>query len=412
MALSVRSSQRAPFDSRRPRRAAAGQQSPGVGQTAAEGTPVAGAPGWHVIRRTAPVPSSDPMRRSRYFRLSAIAVTAGLVPLLFVLSMVRAQLSEAPAGQTVVVPVPPPVISPGPRSAPRPTPAPAATTEEPTRPQDTVVTAMLQTKPDPLLPDELALLPVEPIEVLQRSTAELEIRPEPVGLSAAPLPSTTDGSPSRVDEPLRGQAQSSRSSPQVVDAPANLRTTAKIQLASEASTLDDHSAVAPASSPTRFSPAMSGSPSRVNEPRREPQSSRSSQGLVDAQANLRSAAEIQLTSQATTADDGSALPAGATRVFIHHVADQRDGALAQQLAEYLRGQGFTVADIRSVDFGIARPSVRYFFARDRAASQRLVEELGRFAAGGASLAPDRASDFTHFLPKPRPGSLEVWLPGT
>ena len=108
----------------------------------------------------------------------------------------------------------------------------------------------------------------------------------------------------------------------------------------------------------------------------------------------------------------SALPAGEIRVFIHHVADQRDGALAQQLAEYLRGQGFTVADIRSVDFGIAKPSVRYFFARDRAASQRLVEELGRFSAGGAPLAPDRASDFTHFVPKPRPGSLEVWLPGT
>jgi hypothetical protein len=382
-------------------------------QRPCKGAPVVGAPGWYVIRRAAPVPSSDPMRRSRYFRLSAIAVTVGLVPLLFVLSMVRAQLSEAPAGQTVVVPVPPPVISPGPRSAPRPTPAPAATTEEPTRPQDTVVTAMLQTKPDPLLPDELALLPVEPIEALQRSTAELEIRPEPVGLSAAPLPSTTDGSPSRVDEPLRGQAQSSRSSPQVVDAPANLRTTAKIQLASEASTLDDHSAVAPASSPTRLSPAMSGSPARVDEPGREPaQSSRSSPRVVDAQANLRSAVEIQLASQATTADDDSALPAGAIRVFIHHVADQGDGALAQQLAEYLRGQGFTVADIRSVDFGIARPSVRYFFARDRAASQRLVEELGRFAAGGASLAPDRASDFTHFVPKPRPGSLEVWLPGT
>jgi hypothetical protein len=119
-----------------------------------------------------------------------------------------------------------------------------------------------------------------------------------------------------------------------------------------------------------------------------------------------------MASQAATADDNLALPAGETRVFIHHVADQRDGASAQQLAEYLRGQGFTVADTRSVDFGIGKPSVRYFFARDRAASQRLVEELGQFSTGGASLAPDRASDFTHFVPKPRPGSVEVWLPGT
>ena len=213
MALSVRASQRVPgppprhsthdalaaprpVNSRR-----AGSVKPR--QRPTEGTPVVGAPGWFVTRRTAPVPSGDPMQWSHSFRLAAIAVTVGLVPLLFVLSMVRAQWSEAPAGQTVVVPMPPLVISPGPRSAPRPTPAPAATTEEPTRPQDTVVTAMLQTKPDPLLPDEFGLLPLESIEALQRSTAELEIRPDPVGLSAAPLLSTIDGSPSRAQEPRR-----------------------------------------------------------------------------------------------------------------------------------------------------------------------------------------------------------------
>jgi hypothetical protein len=336
----------------------------------------------------------------------------GLVPLLFVLSMVRAQWSEAPAGQTVVGPMPPLVISPVPASAPSPTPAPAATTEESTRPQDTVVTAMLQTKPDPLLPDELALLPVEPIEALQRSTAELEIRPEPVGLSAARLPSTIDGSPSRAQESRREPLQPGRSSTQVADDPANLRSAAKLQVASEASRLDGHSAVAAPSARPATS-AMGGSPSRVEESRIAPvQPGRSSTQVTDDPANLRSAAKIQVASQATMADDDSALPAGEIRVFIHHAADQRDGALAQRLAEYLRGQGFTVADIRSVDFGIAKPSVRYFFARDRAASQRLVEELGRFSAGGASRGPDHASDFTHFVPKPRPGSLEVWLPGT
>ena len=158
---------------------------------------------------------------------------------------------------------------------------------------------------------------------------------------------------------------------------------------------------------------MGGSPSRVEESRIEPvQPGRSSPQVADDPANLRSAAKIQVASQATTAEVDPALPAGEIRVFIHHVADQRDGALAQRLADYLRGQGFTVADIRPVDFSIGKPSVRYFFARDRAASQRLVEELGGFAAGGASLGPDHASDFTHFVPKPRPGSVEVWLPGS
>jgi hypothetical protein len=80
------------------------------------------------------------------------------------------------------------------------------------------------------------------------------------------------------------------------------------------------------------------------------------------------------------------------------------------LADHLRSQGFTVAEIRPVDFSIGTPSVRYFFEDDRSASERLVDELGRFFAQTASRAPDHASDFTHFAPKPRPGNVEVWLP--
>jgi hypothetical protein len=114
---------------------------------------------------------------------------------------------------------------------------------------------------------------------------------------------------------------------------------------------------------------------------------------------------LNAASEPSMPDELSALPAGEIRVFIHHSANhQRDAALAQRLADYLRGEGFTVADIRSVHYNIGMPSVRYFFARDRAASQRLVEELGRFSQG-TSLAPDHASDFTHFLPKPRPGAV-------
>jgi hypothetical protein len=55
--------------------------------------------------------------------------------------------------------------------------------------------------------------------------------------------------------------------------------------------------------------------------------------------------------------------------------------MAQRLADHLRRQGSTVADIRPVDFDIGSPSVPYFFARDWAASERLVEELGRFSEG-------------------------------
>jgi hypothetical protein len=122
------------------------------------------------------------------------------------------------------------------------------------------------------------------------------------------------------------------------------------------------------------------------------------------------AARLQVASEASSSFDDR--PAADIRVFIHHVAHhERDAALARRLADHLRGRGFTVADIRPVDLSISKPSVRYFFARDRAASRRLVEELGRFKEA-PSRAPDQASDFTHFIPKPRPGNVEVWLPAS
>jgi hypothetical protein len=120
------------------------------------------------------------------------------------------------------------------------------------------------------------------------------------------------------------------------------------------------------------------------------------------------AARLQVTSDASSLDHR---PAADIRVFIHHVAHgQEDAALARRLADHLRRRGFTVADIRPVDFSIGKPSVRYFFARDRAASRQLVEEVSRFFEETPSQAPDEASDFTHYVPKPRPGNVEVWLP--
>jgi hypothetical protein len=341
---------------------------------------VAGAPGWYVIRRTAPLAADEPMRSSRRFRLIAVAVTAALVPLLLVLSMVRAQWSEGPAGPTVVVPMPSPDIAPGRGSAPTATPVPQAPTGEPANPPETFATAAGQTRPDPVLPEERALLPLDSIGALQRSTAEWASRPDAAAPSRMHFASASNGLASRALE-LREQPGQASRSPQVRNGTATPGSAAEIEVASQAST-----------------PEQPGQPGR------------SSQQATSDPAPPVPAAEIRVASQATTPDDHPALPAGEIRIFIHHVAGQRDGALAQRLADYLRGDGFTVRDIRAVRFSIGKPSVRYFFARDRAASQRLVEELARFAEGGTSLAPDQASDFTHFLPKPSPGNVEVWLP--
>ena len=99
------------------------------------------------------------------------------------------------------------------------------------------------------------------------------------------------------------------------------------------------------------------------------------------------------------------------RIFIHYASsDVASAALAHRLAGYLQRVGFTVADIRTVDFRIGKPSVRYFFEDDRNDSQRLVEAVERFLENAQSRSPQRASDFTHFIPKPRPGNVEVWLP--
>lgn len=99
------------------------------------------------------------------------------------------------------------------------------------------------------------------------------------------------------------------------------------------------------------------------------------------------------------------------RVFIHYSATQRDdGVVAARLAEFLRRRGFEVAATRPVGFEIGRGDVRYFFERDLAESQRVLEDLGWFFRGMTRRAPPRASDFTHYTPKPRPGNIEIWLP--
>ena len=97
----------------------------------------------------------------------------------------------------------------------------------------------------------------------------------------------------------------------------------------------------------------------------------------------------------------------ALRIFIHYPAHHGDAVPAIRLAALLQTRGFPIVDIRLVEFEIDQPSVRYFFPGDRAVSRGLVDVIGTL---DPHLAPDKASDFSHFSPKPRPGTVEVWLP--
>jgi hypothetical protein len=105
----------------------------------------------------------------------------------------------------------------------------------------------------------------------------------------------------------------------------------------------------------------------------------------------------------------AALP-GEDRIFVHHRAgDAASAGLADRLAEELQRRGSGIVVIRSVPFGIGRPSVRYFHAGDRAAADALVQAAQAVLGTGADAAPQAPSDFTDYRPAPRPGTLEIWL---
>lgn len=116
---------------------------------------------------------------------------------------------------------------------------------------------------------------------------------------------------------------------------------------------------------------------------------------------------------AETAPGGLQHEEGAVRVFIHHAAaDARQAVRAALLADRLMGEGFAVADIRTVPYRIGSARVRYFFGTDLDGARRILRAAGPLMAessGGA--APRDPDDFTHYEPKPRPGTVEIWLPG-
>jgi hypothetical protein len=113
---------------------------------------------------------------------------------------------------------------------------------------------------------------------------------------------------------------------------------------------------------------------------------------------------------AEPAEERAAAASNPARIFIHHAAGAGNALSAIRLAAYLDERGFDVTDIRSVNARIERPSVRYFFGSDQPAGRRLVEAMGAFFADAPGQAPDEATDFSHFAPKPRRGNIEVWLP--
>jgi len=120
---------------------------------------------------------------------------------------------------------------------------------------------------------------------------------------------------------------------------------------------------------------------------------------------------LRLAAPTAPAVAGRPMPVHAPpRVFIHYSAlDDGAGARAQVLAQLVRDQGFEVTGMRAVPFQIGEPSVRYFFPDNAGDADALVEASRRIPQM-AELARSGPTDFTHFQPKPQPGTLEIWLP--
>lgn len=98
------------------------------------------------------------------------------------------------------------------------------------------------------------------------------------------------------------------------------------------------------------------------------------------------------------------------RVFIHYPNGNAAAlARAQRIAQRIASDGYEVAEVRGVDIDIETPSVRYFFDAEAEVGRDLREVL---ASDALDFHTDevRLLDLRSFEPRPRAGTLEVWLP--
>ena len=90
-------------------------------------------------------------------------------------------------------------------------------------------------------------------------------------------------------------------------------------------------------------------------------------------------------------------------VYLHH--REASGAVAERAAELagrLRGLGAVVELVDNSGLTVTADRLRFFFPADADAATRLAD----------ALAPLALQDFTHYHPRPHPGTLELWLANT
>ena len=111
------------------------------------------------------------------------------------------------------------------------------------------------------------------------------------------------------------------------------------------------------------------------------------------------------TDPAIRADDpATSLPRALARArVVIHYPERRGGSGPNALADRLRAAGTPEVETRPVRRSVDRLSIRYFHPADRGVSGL----LGALLDGGGQSGVE---DFTFYRPRPRPGTVEIWLP--
>ena len=98
------------------------------------------------------------------------------------------------------------------------------------------------------------------------------------------------------------------------------------------------------------------------------------------------------------------------RVFVHYSrASEQGRQVAAEVALYLAGRGYQVADIREIPFAVSAARLRYFFASDRKPAEQIAAHVNRYLTR-ATDANGRAQvqDYTRYQPLPARSNIEVW----
>jgi hypothetical protein len=123
-------------------------------------------------------------------------------------------------------------------------------------------------------------------------------------------------------------------------------------------------------------------------------------------------AESNAQSPALRLEDLSSPTIPDSRVYFHYSTLEEGGEeTARQYAHYVLDNGFLSIEIRPVNVAIKTASVRYFYEDDRAESVKLGQALQQLTISrGLPQVSYTVVDFLRFTPKPRKGTIEVWIP--